>query len=227
MSTSQSLSLLYVEDEDFIRENAVLFLEDTFESIYEADNAFTALKLYHDKKPDIIITDISMPKMSGLALCEKIRKTDSKTPIIITTAHTKTEYLLKAVELQLVKYLVKPIDEEELIEALELCFEKLQEDDTNIIKLTKDHTYDSFNQVLFFQDEVIKLTPKEMLFFKLLLKNPDHVCSYTEIENYIFSEQGMSEDALKTLVKNIRKKTEKSLIENHSKLGYKIALYAR
>ncbi len=219
-----SLSLLYVEDEDFIRENAVLFLEDTFETIYEADNAYDALKLYADKKPDIIITDISMPKMSGLQMCEKIRKTDSKTPIIITTAHTKTEYLLKAVELQLIKYLVKPIDEDELMEALELCFNKLQADDSNIVKLTATHTYDTFNQTLFNNDEVIKLTAQETLFFKLLLKNPEHVCSYTEIENCLFSEYGMSEDALKTLVKNIRKKTEKSLIENHSKLGYKIAL---
>ncbi len=219
-----SLSLLYVEDEDFIRENAVLFLEDTFDTIYEADNAFKALELYHDKQPDIIITDISMPKMSGLELCAKIRKTDSKTPIIITTAHTKTEYLLKAVELQLVKYLVKPIDEDELTEALSLCFEKLKEDNSNIISLSKALTYDCFNQVLFYHDEVIKLTQQERLFLKLLVKNQNRICSYTEIENYVFSEQGMSEDALKTLVKNVRKKTEKSLIENHSKLGYKIAL---
>lgn len=219
-----SLSLLYVEDEDFIRENAVLFLEDTFENIYEADNAFKALEIYHDKQPDIIITDISMPKMSGLELCEKIRKLDSKTPIIITTAHTKTEYLLKAVELHLVKYLVKPIEEEALAEALELCFAKLKEDNSNIIPLNKAYKYDTFNQVLFHHDQIVKLTHQEMLFLKLLIKNPKHVYSYLEIENYIFSEQGMSEDALKTLVKNVRKKTEKSLIENHSKLGYKIAL---
>ncbi len=223
MSTSQALSLLYVEDEDFIRENAVLFLEDTFETIYQADNAFKALELYHDKRPDIIITDISMPKMSGLELCERVRKTDAKTPIIITTAHTKTEYLLKAVELQLVKYLVKPIDEEELTEALELYFEKLKEDNSNIIPLTKEHTYDCFNQVLFYHDEVIKLSHQERLFLKLLVKNPEHICSYREIENFVF-DGVMSEDALKTLVKNLRKKTEKSLIENYSKLGYKIAL---
>jgi len=219
-----SLSLLYVEDEDFIRENAVLFLEDTFDTIYEADNAFDALILYHDKKPDIIITDISMPKMSGLAFCERVRKTDSKTPIIITTAHTNTEYLLKAVELQLVKYLVKPIDEDALIEALQLCFTKLQEDDSNIISLQGDYTYDSFNQTLFHHDKVVKLSHLETLFFKLLLRHPEHICSYAEIENYLYQDTGMSSDALRTLIKNIRKKTDKSLIQNHSKLGYKIGL---
>ena len=224
MSSTQQLSLLYVEDEAFIRENAVLFLEDVFETIYEADDAFTALEIYHDKKPDIIITDISMPKMSGLQMCERVRETDSQTPIIITTAHTNTEYLLKAVELQLVKYLLKPIEEAQLMQALELCFNKLQKNDSNIIQLTKEHTYDTFNQSLFYHDSAIKLTHQETLFFKLLLKNPDHICSYTEIENCLFSENGMSDNALKTLVKNIRNKTDKSLIENHSKLGYKIAL---
>ena len=218
-----SLSLLYVEDEAFIRENAVLFLEDSFSYIYEADNAFKALEIYHDKKPDIIITDISMPKMSGLELCEKIRKTDAKTPIIITTAHTKTAYLLKAVELQLVKYLVKPIDEDALMEALELCFERLKKDDSNIVALTQSLTYDTFNEVLFFEDEVIKLSLQETKLLKLLLKNPEHICSYQEIENFVFDGM-MSEDALKTLVKNLRKKTAKSLLENHAKIGYKIAL---
>ncbi len=218
-----SLTLLYVEDEDFIRHNAVLFLEDRFSTIYEADNAFLALEIYHDKKPDIIITDISMPKMSGLELCEKIRKIDSKTPIIITTAHTKTAYLLKAVELQLVKYLVKPIEEEALVEALELCFARLKSENSNIIHLTQSHRYDTFNQTLFYHDEVIKLTNQEILLLKLLLKNPQHICSYREIESFVFDGM-MSEDALKTLVKNLRKKTEKSLIENHSKIGYKISL---
>lgn len=224
MHTVPSLSLLYVEDEDFIRENAILFLEESFGHIYEADNAFRALEIYHDKKPDIIITDISMPKMNGLELCEKIRRTDTTTPIIITTAHTNTDYLLKAVELQLVKYLLKPIEEESLQDALQLCFDKLQKENTNIIKLPKEYTYDTFNQTLLCQNSVVKLTFQERAFFKLLLKHPGHICSYEEIENFLFDTQGMSDDALKTLVKKIRKKTDKSLIKNYSKQGYKIAL---
>jgi DNA-binding response OmpR family regulator len=221
--TKTSYRLLYVEDEDFIRENALLFLEEHFEDIYEADNAISALSLYHDKKPDIIITDISMPKMSGLELCEKIRQSDQSIPIIITTAHTHTDYLLKAVELQLIKYLLKPIQEEELLKALSLCVERLQNNNSNIIKLTTTHTYDTFNQTLFYHDSIVKLTQQERLFLQLLLKDSTHIYTYNEIENYIFPE-GMSEDALKTLVKNVRKKTEKSLIENHSKIGYKINL---
>ena len=221
---AQALSLLYVEDEDFIRENAVLFLEDSFTTIYQADNAFSALDIYHDKKPDIIITDISMPKMSGIEMCERIRRHDDKTPIIITTAHTNTEYLLKAIELQLIKYLLKPLEEEALVEAIQACFEKLQNHGSNIVKLTPSHTFDTFNKILFCDKQEVKLTSKEIQFLTLLLKNPTHVCGYQEIENYLFFDSGMSEDALKTLVKNLRKKIDKTVIENHSKIGYKIRL---
>jgi DNA-binding response OmpR family regulator len=224
MSFESNLTLLYVEDEDFIRENAVMFLEDNFKEIYEAENAFRGLEIYQEKNPDIIITDISMPKMSGLEMCERIRKADANVPIIITTAHTNTEYLLQAVELQLVKYLVKPIAEEQLIEALELCYEKLQDGGSNIINLGMGYTFDTFNLTLSLKGELIKLTQKERLFFKLLLKNPSHICSYQEIENYLFDEEGMSSNALRSLVKNVRKKTHKDFIINHSKMGYKIVL---
>ena len=224
MSASESITLLYVEDEAFIRENALLFLEDRFATLYEADNAFTALEIYETKRPDIIITDISMPKMNGLELCRKIRRNDTKTPIIITTAHTDTAYLLEAVELQLVKYLVKPIDEKKLLEALELCFDKLLENKSNIIPLACGFVYDMFNQTLFHHKTPVKLTTQQKRFFKLLLKNPHRICTYTEIENFVFEHSGMSENALKALVKKIRQKTDKSLIENHSKTGYKIIL---
>ncbi len=222
MSVAQSLSLLYVEDEALIRKNALLFLGEQFETLYEADNALEALEIYREKKPDIIITDISMPKMSGLELCKKIRQEDKKTPIIITTAHTDTDYLLEAVELQLVKYLVKPINAKRLQEALQLCFERLRESGSNVIHLACGYLYDTFNHTLFHHDTPIKLAPQERRFFKLLLKHPDRICTYREIENFVFDEAGMSENALKVLVRKIRQKTDKGLIENHSKIGYKI-----
>ncbi len=224
MQQASQFTLLYVEDEAFIRQNAVLFLEDIFHEIYEVDNAFSALEIYEEKKPDIIITDISMPKMNGLEMCERIREKDTKTPIIITTAHTNTEYLLKAVELQLVKYLLKPLDDQSLHEAIQLCFDKLQQNGSNIIQLNNRFTYDSFNHTLLKDGSVVKLTNREALFLKLLIKYRDRVCTYTEIENYVFGGYGMSEDALKTVVKNLRKKSDSSLIENHSKVGYKIVI---
>jgi DNA-binding response OmpR family regulator len=222
MKKENNLNLLYVEDEEFIRKNAVLFLEDEFQNIYEASNANEALKIYNEKKPDIIITDISMPKMSGLELCEEIRKKDNKTPIIITTAYSDTKYLLKAVELNLVKYLIKPIEEESLFEALQICFEKINDQNSNIINLSDKHKYDIFNHTLTHNNTIIKLTQSQTLLLELLIKHKNRVVTYQEIENHLYYDKGMSEDALKSLVRGLRSKINKELIENFSKIGYKI-----
>ncbi len=218
-------SLLYVEDDDFIRHSAVEFLEDLFLKIYEASCAKEAIYIYEKHKPDIIITDINMPHMNGLEFCRYIRKSDKNTPIIVTTAYTDTEYLLQAVELTLIKYLLKPIEEEKLLEALNICFEQLNTLYQHKFKLTPQLSFDTFSDTLFKKDEIIKLTNHEIKFLKLLLKHRHRVVTYTEIENYIYYDKGMSEDALKSLVKSLRKKTSSILIQNHSKIGYKINPY--
>lgn len=218
-----NLSLLYVEDECFIRQNAVEFLADQFEVIYEAEDGKQALELYKEMHPDIIITDIEMPGMNGLELCRNIRKNDDKTPIIITTAFTDQDYLFEAIELNLVKYLTKPIVEEALKEALENCIKRLENQENSIIKLTCEHTFDLFNQALFYRDNFVKLTSHERKLLTLLIDQKERVVCYREIENHIWDGEYMSEDALKALVKNLRKKISKETIQNHSKLGYKIS----
>jgi len=217
-----NLTLLYIEDEDPIRQNAVEFLQDDFLQIYEAREGNAGLALYQEKRPDIIITDIKMPKLNGLELCSIIRKTDDTTPIIITTAFTSQEYLLKAVELNLIKYLIKPIKEELLLNALKLCAKRV---DKSIIKLTKSHYFDTFNKTLFCEDRLVKLSAGELSFLTLLLQHKNRVVTYKEIENYVWDGEYMSEDALKSLVKNLRKKISKESIQNHAKLGYKVEIF--
>lgn len=220
-----NLSLLYVEDEPFILQNAVEFLSDNFVKIYEARDGEEALEIYLNKKPDIIITDIEMPKMGGLELCREIRKYDENTPIIITTAFADQDYLLKAIELNLVKYLIKPIQEELLHEALEICVSKLEHRAKSVERLTEVHYFDTFNKTLLHLDDFVKLTANEITFLTLLIEQKQRVVTYREIENYIWDGEYMSEDAIKGLVKNLRKKISKEVIQNHSKLGYKIKLY--
>ncbi len=220
-----NLSLLYVEDEPFIRQNAVEFLEDQFVEIYEAEDGKEALALYYRENPDIIITDIEMPNIDGLELCRQIRKTDDNTPIIITTAFTDQDYLLQAIELNLVKYLMKPLQETLLNEALEQCVQKLATKHRSIERLTTLHYFDTFNQTLLYKNVFIKLTANEVAFLTLLLHQKHRVVTYQEIENHVWDGAYMSEDALKGLIKNLRKKISKEVIENHSKLGYKINLY--
>ena len=219
---NKNIKILYVEDDEIARENGVEYLENFFETIYEASDAIIALQLYEKYKPDIIITDIQMPKLNGLEFIKRIRQKDKKTQIIIITAFCDREYLLKAIELQLVKYLVKPVREKEFEEALLLCIDSLKEDSSNIVKLDESTYFDLFNKNLVINDEVIKLRAKEILFLELLIKNKNRYVTYEEIENFVWFDSVMSKDALKTLVKNIKTKIPKDKILNLTNSGYKI-----
>ncbi len=225
MKNQAKYTLLYVEDEAYVRKAAVMFLEDEFSEIYEAQDGKEALEIYYDKKPDIIITDIEMPKMDGLEFCKRVRKEDEKTPIIIMTAYSHTEYLLKATELNLVKYLIKPIEEESLNEALKSCFEKIESGNPSVVGLGNNYLYDTFNHVLTHEKKLIHLTSSQTLLLDILIKNRGHVVSYIQLENSIWYDNGMSKDALRCLVRDIRKFTYKEIIENISKIGYKVNLH--
>ncbi len=218
------LKVLYVEDDEVARENGLEYLENYFQHIYEAKDALEALRLYEEHKPDIIITDIQMPKLNGLEFVKRIRTRDKKCQIIVITAFSDSEYLFKAIELGLVKYLVKPVKESEFEEALRLCVESIEAESSNIVVLSNDTEYDRYNQTLVRNGEIVKLRTKEIQLLELLVKYPTRYVTYYEIENYVWQESAMSKDALKTLIKNLKSKLPKESISNLTGTGYKIEL---
>ncbi len=220
----KNIKVLCVEDDEIARENTVEYLENYFENIYEASDAITGLKLFNQIDPEIIITDIQMPKLNGLEFIKKIREKNKKTQVIVLSAFSNKEYLFEAIELQLVKYLIKPIKENELKKALESCIQSINEDNSNIIKLDENCFFDTFNSSLKYNDQLIKLRAKEIDLLQLLIKNKNRFVTYEEIENYVWQDSVMTKDALKTLIKNIKQKLPKDTITNLTGMGYKIEL---
>ncbi|MGB9801976.1 MAG: response regulator [Arcobacter sp.] len=219
---NDKIKILYVEDDDVTRENAIEYLENYFVNIYEAKDGLDALKKFEKINPDIIITDIQMPKVDGLEFAKNVRQKNKEVQIIVITAFSHKEYLLKAIELQLVKYLMKPIKENELKDALELCVDNLKNSSTNIIRLNETSVFDKYNHTLLINDELVKLRIKETDLLTLLLNNKDRYVTYEEIENYVWKDFPMTKDALKTLVKYLKQKISKDIISNQNGVGYKI-----
>lgn len=218
----QNIKILFVEDDDIARENAVEYLSHIFGEVLQASNGLEAYSLYNQYHPQIIITDIMMPKINGLELVEKIRQYDKTTQIIIATAFSTKEYLLRAIELQLVKYLIKPISQQQLEDALEACCALLNQSQSNVMSLGLDCSFDVYNKTLLYQGEVFKLRAKEILLLELLLKNHSRYVTYEEIENVVWSEGSMSKDALKTLIRDLKSKLPSNVLKNLSGTGYKI-----
>jgi diguanylate cyclase (GGDEF)-like protein/PAS domain S-box-containing protein len=114
-----NISILYIEDEKMIRDEVAYLLEKYVKNFYIASNGIEGIELFHQYNPDIIITDIQMPKMNGLDMIEKIGT--NTVPIIVTTAYSDIEYFLKAIELKVSRFVIKPIDMLELINSIQDC----------------------------------------------------------------------------------------------------------
>jgi len=211
--------VLYAEDEDGVRKNVSEMLELLFKEVYVACDGKEAYQLYKEHLPDIVITDIQMPFLSGIELAKRIRKTDEHTQILIISAHTEVDYMLEAVELSLVRYIVKPITETKLFEALERFLE-IQKS-AGIIDLIKDWVYDSANKVIKHDTEKYELTKKESSLLELLLSKKS-VLTYEEIEMELWPDEYMSLNALRLLMKNFRKKLPKDYLKNIQGVGYKL-----
>jgi DNA-binding response OmpR family regulator len=221
----KNTTILYVEDNQFIREEAVEYLSLIYRNVLEASNGEEALKIYKEIKPDIIITDIKMPIINGLQMVKSIRKKDKKTPIIVVTAFLDTEYLLEAIELRLVKYITKPLTNYKLDVALELAHEYLANEEKRcIVTLSDSSYYDQLNRTLVVNKQIVPLTHNEMLLLSLLIKNLNSLVPYSEIKNKIWNYEEYYMDALRSLVRSLRHKIGEVVIKNISGMGYRIEI---
>ena len=110
----EDISILYVEDEPGIRNSLSDFLKYFCDHLYMACDGAEGLELYKQHNPDIIISDIKMPNMSGIEMTKAIKEINDKQHIIFTTAHSENNYFMEAIDLQVDGYILKPIDLDKL-----------------------------------------------------------------------------------------------------------------
>jgi len=224
MEKFKNYTILYIEDDEGVRTINSRFLNRMFKKLYEAKDGEEGLALYKKYHPDIILTDIQMPKMDGITLSKKIRRTDQDTKIIISTAFSDKDYLLEAIELRLEKYIIKPLTSRNLIPALTKAVEDLEKNKDEKVVLSKNFYFDSITSVFYMDEKVLELNKKELLFLKLLVLNKDKVVSYEEIERYVWEDEYMSLNSLRTTIGFLRKKIPFNCIKNISNMGYKLKL---
>lgn len=218
----ENLTILYAEDDATVRKNVVAYLELLFKNILVANDGEEAFDIYYEQRPDIILTDIDMPKMSGIEFIKKVREHDNTTPAVILSAHTDTEYLLDAVELHVTKYILKPFVGDNFMKAIENIYEASDK----TVKISDDLSYSYLNKTLIGDNTKSAFSKKESRLFELLLDHPKTLVSYSEIENHVWCdfEDVMTSENLRTLMKGVRKKLPADMIKNVSGTGYIIQL---
>lgn len=123
----KTITVLYVEDEESLREVVSNIADVLFKKLIIAVDGQEGLDIFTENKDeiDLIITDINMPKMNGIDMCQNIRDIDTKIPIIITTAHNDKDFLHKAISIGISGFVTKPMDMNVLISTIKKSVEPI------------------------------------------------------------------------------------------------------
>lgn len=212
-------TLLYAEDNEEARELNSKIFEFFFKNIIAVKDGLEALEIYDKQSVDLVILDISMPKLDGLSVARKIREQDSKIPILILTNLLEIAPLKEAVSLNLVDYLIKPISFEVLKNSLLKSIQQMKIN--NLLKIYIDDNiwYHMQNKVVLVNNIIITLSKKENILLELLCKNKGNLLENDYLENIIFQEN-ITNSSLKNLVYSLRKKLGTKNIQNSKELGY-------
>ncbi len=212
-------SIVYVEDNDSIREYISEFLTRYCKNIHTYKNAEDGIEAYKNYHPDIFLLDINLPKMSGIDFASYIRKYDKKTRILLLTAYTNQTFMLKAIELDITRYLIKPATSEELLKALEKCSNELEV--SHIINLGGGYIYSQKLSSIISNNEKIQLRKKEIELLDFFIEHEGEVLRYEILENELWQESVMSRDTIRSQIRNLRKKIGSNCFENITGIGYR------
>jgi DNA-binding response OmpR family regulator len=226
MSNTSELTLLYVEDDEELREQFMRILKPKFKEVYEASDGVHALVLYAEYSPDMMLVDINLPKIDGLEVIEKVREHDKTIPIVILSAYSDQEKLLRAMTLGLSKYLIKPVPHKKLLTLFDdmALMYKTQIEKNNVIVLKSDYSWKKKERMLCYGDEIISLTKRERIFLEFMVQQVDDIVTFVSIENLIWEneESDIAYSSLSHLLKRLKKKLPDELIENIYGEGYRI-----
>jgi len=214
-------TILIVEDDRESNDNLAYLLKFRFAEVISAYDGLEGWRIYCERCPDVILTDIDMPKMDGLELIRRIRADCSSIPIIVLSSYSHQRYLLDAIPLKLEAYLLKPIT----MYKLETLLQKLEQSSggnpPKAIKIDENTHYDFHSKSIFHNGIALRLTHLEISLIELLIRSRGVIVSYEEIEYALYGSQEVSRNALKIVVSNLRKKIPGLNIQVTPKLGYR------
>ena len=231
MNTTKSLNILYVEDHEDVRTQTFNMLDIFFNSVDVATNGEEGLELfkksnkYNSSSYDLIATDIEMPFMDGLTMIENIRNLDKEIPILVFSAHSNTDYLIKGIDAGIDAYILKPYTSDDISKTLFnlIDMKKIGKPEVKSIELEGDFLWDLEDSLLYKNNVLIKLTKSETKIFDLFLsKKGSPLKTYDEIGLFVFDDITNAAKNIRNLMSRLKSKLEYELFEAIYGQGFKL-----
>lgn len=234
---AKDINVLIVEDDDDIRKEINELLLNVFSKVDLAVDGKDAYEKYlnfnkeNKKYYDLIITDIKMPNLDGIALSKKIYEINKEQELVVLSAYNDKEYLLKLINLGISQFITKPIDIDKFIVLIYTLCEKIyfktskeKIEEIELIKINEALLWNKNTKKLYLDEIIIKITKKELLLIDLLIKD-EKTHTIEEITRILWLEDDeIVADAknLKNIISRLRKKIPKLDIENVYGFGYRL-----
>jgi two-component system, OmpR family, KDP operon response regulator KdpE len=174
-----------------------------------ASDGESGLELFRDFRPDLLITDLSMPEMSGIEVCRAVRKI-SEIPIIVLSVKGGEGIKVDALDAGADDYVTKPFGMNELLARIRAALRRsTAEADEDRVFAVGEFTVDPTKHAIFYKGGELKLTPKEFDLLSVFIKNHDRVLTHrmllSEVWGGNYTEQP---EYLRVFIGNLRKKIE-------------------
>ncbi|WP_428023074.1 response regulator transcription factor [Arcobacter sp.] len=215
--------ILLLEDDITLNETIVEYLQESnFDvlSFYDGEDAYE--KIYEEKF-DLLLLDVNVPSLNGFELLKNLRIDNINTPVIFITSLNSMDSFEKGFNLGCDDYIRKPFELKELLIRIESILKRgyFHNKDTKV-NIIDNIYFDASSNLLFKDDEQVKLNNKETKLLKLFLQNKEQMLSHEIIyENVWDYGEESSDDSLRTYIKNLRKILGKERIISVKKLGYR------
>jgi DNA-binding response OmpR family regulator len=218
------MRILIVEDHETVAANMKTFLEMQQYAVAVAHDGNTGLEIAMTEQVDLVILDINLPGMDGYMVCDMLRKAGKNTPILMLTARSKQEEMIRGLNLGADDYLTKPFDLDVLLARVRALLRR-QGTEKSPVLTAGAITLDTNTREVTKGKKKIALSPKEYALLEYLMRNKGAAQDRPSILTHVWgnSDSLMFSQTVDVHIAYLRKKIGKSTIETVPGTGYRIA----
>lgn len=221
----KQLDVLFISEVDSSYKKIENILRLFFKEVLHTNSLIYANEIYEKSFPSILIIDINLKDSTGLTFIKELRKKNKSMPIIIITENKEIDILIEAIKLNLIDYLLKPVDINKLIHALNLSAKNILNSGEIKTIIKNDVIYNYVDKSITILDKKQSLTKNESRLLELFLINKNKFVKNEDIIKQIWSDKEVSSSAFKSLINRLSNKIGKDTISNSFGIGYGIVNY--
>ena len=216
------MQLLLVEDDLPLASGLKQALQKSGYAVNHVASGNAALHAVKVERPDIIILDIGLPDIDGIAVLKKLRVSEKTLPVLLLTARDSVDDKVAGLDSGADDYLAKPFEMTELLARLRVLERRLSTVKTSEITVGQV-CLDTIDQRVTFQGEELDLARKEYMLLKSLMENAGRVMTRPTLENRLYSwGEEVSSNAIEVHIHHLRKKFGNEFIKTIRGVGYKL-----